>query len=75
MVKTMPAAVVDQLVREMSGAFPGVVDEPTLRRTVTGALADLCGSVSAGSLPEMAARLARTRLTDWVGQVDLVPRP
>lgn len=48
-----------ELFEETGGAVP----EAEIRRVLQQALRDLAGSVSGDSLPEMASRLAVTRLS------------
>ena len=51
-----------RLTRELCTEFHGLVDDVTTALTIRQAMADLRGSVSPASLPEMAARLAGARL-------------
>lgn len=58
-----PPSLMRKLIREMSPQFARFLPEPMISTYVREAIDDLRGSVSSESLPEMAARLARHRLT------------
>ena len=51
-----------RLVEELFREFGGTVSGGTIRACLVQAIADLDGSISRESLPEMAVRLARIRL-------------
>jgi hypothetical protein len=53
------ATVTEELLAE----FGGIFSRSVVSRVVTGAFRSLQGQVADGALPEMLARLARTRLT------------
>jgi hypothetical protein len=55
--------VVHVVTRELEREFAGLVSATVMTACVVSALRDLCGSISIEALPEMAARLARVRLT------------
>lgn len=56
------SAVVELLCLELADLCPAQLTAAWLRAEITRAVEDLHGSVGAGSLPEMAARLTLTRV-------------
>jgi hypothetical protein len=66
-----PYSVADALGLELATRLAGPADRAAITQQVSVALAELRGSVSPESLPEMAARLVYHRLTGS----DLGPRP
>jgi hypothetical protein len=67
MTSTLIATQVDDMTRglaaELIARVPGAVGARQVHEQVRAALADLRGSVSPESLPEMAVRLACHRIT------------
>jgi hypothetical protein len=52
-----------EISTELYGEFHGLLSDDAIRGCVREAVTDLRGSISPETLPEMAVRLARVRLT------------